>query len=117
MKERDQKMAGIHSSKKKIPNVIEKVRSSVLEKKYRLTGHANDRQLSRTITLPVIRHVLLTGEHYPPDDRFRNQFQRWSYAILGKNLEDQFIKIIVSFCEEEDLMFIVTVMYVNDEEM
>ncbi len=106
-------MSNEHSNVQKLPNLLEKVRKYILEKKYRLTDHAVNRQLSRKITLPVIRHVLLTGEYYPIGDRFRNQFNRWSYAILGKNFDDEEIKVIVSFSEENDLMFIVTVMYVE----
>jgi hypothetical protein len=99
----------------KLPNPLEKVRECILEKKYRLTDHAVERHLSRRITLPVIRHVLLTGEHYPLGDRFRKQFNRWGYAIRGQNFEGEEIKVIVSFSEEDDLMFIVTVMYLEDK--
>lgn len=102
---------------KKIPNLMEKVKICILENKYRLTDHAVERQTSRRIILPVIRHILLKGEHYPLEDRFRLQFNRWSYAIVGKNLEGDEIKIIVAFDEKEELMFIITVMYVKKKEV
>jgi hypothetical protein len=58
--------------------------------------------------------VLLNGEHCPNEDRFSDQFNRWSYAIVGKNLDEEIMKIIVSFSKNDELMFIVTAMYVRN---
>ncbi len=95
---------------------MEKIKACILENKYRLTDHAVERQISRRINLPIIRHVLLNGKHFPIEDRFRKQFNRWSYAIIGKNFDEEEVKIIVAFDENEELMFIITVMYINRKE-
>lgn len=95
----------------KIPNLIEKIHACLQGNKYRLTDHA----IVRKINLPIIRHVLLTGTHMPAQDRYRKQFNRWSYAICGEGLDGEKIKVIVAFPDHENIMFIVTIMFIDRE--
>lgn len=99
----------------KIPNLVEKIHACLKDNKYRLTDHAIERHHMRNINLPIIRHVLLTGTHTPSQDRYRKQFNRWSYAICGEGLDGEKIKVVIAFPDHENIMFIVTVMLIDRE--
>ena len=95
---------------KKLENLLEIVRDCLRKGKYRNTMHGSQRQKERNIILPEIIYVLNTGRHEKGKDRFDEVFQAWNYAIRGWTLDEQDLRVIVSFEEENDLL-IITAFY------
>lgn len=77
---------------------------------YRLSRHAIDRKIERSIELPDMLYVLKNGYHEKQKTYFDEIFQTWKYAIRGKTIDKLDIRIIIAFDENE--MLIVTVMHV-----
>lgn len=100
------------TTSEKCKNLLEKIKDSIENSKYRLTVHALERQNERIINLPETLHVLRTGYEEKRKTYFDNENKTWKYAIRGKTLRDNLdIRIIVAFDENE--MLIITVMYVS----
>jgi hypothetical protein len=70
--------------------------------------HAECRQYERDITLADALYVIETGYRVLARDDYREEFKAWNYAIEGKTLQDDKLRVIISF--DEDLMLIITVI-------
>jgi len=66
----------------------------------------------KRITLPEIIYVLKNGRHEKSKDKFEEMFNSWNYAIRGKTLDNEDLRIIVSFDDERDLL-IITALYLE----
>ena len=81
--------------------------------RYRETNHAVYRKQQRKIILPEILDVLHNGRHEKRKDKFDEQYKEWNYAVRGKTIIGDDIRIIVSFDRERDLL-IITAFYIKD---
>lgn len=77
---------------------------------YRQSKHAIERKLEREIDLPDVLYVLKNGYHEKQKTSFDEIFQTWKYAIRGKTLDENDIRIIIAF--DDTGMMIITVMHV-----
>jgi hypothetical protein len=97
----------------KIKDLLKVVASLIDKGRYVETAHAKQRQNERMIILPDILYVLKTGSHEKQKDKFDEVFQTWNYAIRGKTQNEDDLRIIVSFDEEEWLL-IITAFYIEE---
>lgn len=88
----------------KLPNILENIKQCIQSGNYRLTGHALLRQKERVITLPEILYILKNGYEEKRKTTFDVERNTRKYAIRGKTLRDQDIRVIE--------MLIITVLYV-----
>ncbi len=77
---------------------------------YRQSKHAIERELERRIDLPDVLYVLKNGYHEKHKTSFDEAFHTWKYAIRGKTLDEDDIRIIIAF--DDTGMMIITVMHV-----
>jgi hypothetical protein len=96
----------------KLQNLLEKIKECIETGNYILTAHVLARQAERAINLPAILHVLRNGYEEKRKTSFDNEQNAWKYAIRGKTLRDEDIRIIIGF--DESGMLIITVMHVEE---
>ncbi len=94
---------------KKVVNLLERIRSCINEGAYRDTFHALERKNERRITLPEVIYVLTTGRHEKNKARFEKAYDSWNYSIRGLTIDEQDLRVIVSFDKERDLLIITTI--------
>lgn len=103
--------------KKKRPNKVQDlltlVRSCLENGRYRDTAHAIYRKKQRKILLPEVLDVLHNGRHEKRKDQFDEQYGEWNYAVRGKTVIGDDMRVIVSFDKERDLL-IITAFYIKD---
>ena len=99
---------------RKLDELLTIVRRCVETGRYRETVHAQYRQAQRKIILPDILKVLLTGRHEKSRDKYDETYQAWNYAIRGQTVDDDDMRVILSFDEERDLL-IITAFYVENK--
>jgi len=87
-------------------NVLSLIRIAVESDNYLETFHAQQRQGEREIILPDILHVLLKGYHEKQKDQFDTAWQNWNYAIRGRTISNQELRVIVAFDEVTSLLII-----------
>lgn len=92
----------------KIPNLLEKVKSCIDQGTYRFTKHALERKNERFVTLPDILEILHTGYHEKIKDQWDVAYKVWNYAIRGKDVDQEDIRVIVSF--DQNGLLIITVI-------
>lgn len=97
---------------KKLDQLLERIRECVVSGAYRDTFHAMERKAERSISLPEIIQVLITGRHEKSKDHFEEAFKAWNYAIRGKTLDGAELRVIVSF-DEETTLLIITAFYLE----
>lgn len=95
-----------------IADLHKKICACIDKGKYVHSKHAWKRQDSRKINLEEVLYVLRHGRHEKIKTSFDEVFQSWKYAIRGKTLDDDDIRIIIAF--DEFGMLIITVMHVFD---
>lgn len=78
-----------------------------------MTRHALVRKDQRVIPLSDIAYILKNGRHEKIKDQWDEKFQNWNYAIRGKTLAEDDIRIIV--CFDDSGMLIITVIRINRE--
>jgi hypothetical protein len=91
---------------KKLDALMNIARECIRLGKYRDTMHAAQRREQRQIPLPEILHVLNTGRHEKAKDRFDEAFHEWNYAIRGQTLDEQDLRVIISFDGARGLLLI-----------
>ncbi|TNF70088.1 MAG: DUF4258 domain-containing protein [Gammaproteobacteria bacterium] len=102
----------------KPPKKDDKVLFSLLEEKinkkqYRFLLHARKRQKDRSITEVDVIKILKGERRYnrrrnKSKDSYQEGREDWKYCIEGINMDDEHIRVIVTF--EGDLMPIITVI-------
>lgn len=93
----------------KLENVLDLARLCIESGKYLPTFHAECRQLERDITLLDALHVIKNGYREPKHDQFKEEWRAWNYAIRGTTLQDDIIRVIVSFDEVKRLLIITVI--------
>jgi hypothetical protein len=91
-----------------LDEIFPKIRDCITNGRYRQSIHAMERKLERNIDLPDILYVLINGYHEKQKTSFDEVFQTWKYAIRGRTLDKNDIRIIIAF---DDDMLIITVMH------
>jgi len=99
----------------KLENVLELAKSCVEAGKYVPTFHAECRQLERDITLLDALYVIQTGYREPKHDQFKEEWQAWNYAICGKTLQNDNVRVIFSFDKSTQLLIITVINLVRRE--
>ena len=89
-------------------DVLKKIYNAIARGLYRDTRHSTQRRLERGISLPDILEVLETGFHEKSKDEYRPEFKSWNYAIRGKTLDGETLRIAVYF--EKNTVMIATVI-------
>ena len=56
--------------------------------------------------------VLKNGRHEKAKDKFEEAFSSWNYAVRGKTVDKEDLRVIVSFDEEKKLL-IITAFYLE----
>ena len=97
-------------SPEKLPNVLEKIREAIELENYVFTNHALDRVKERGIDIQTTVNVLLSGYEEKQKTKFDKEKDSWKYAIPGVTTEEEDVRVIVAF--DEDEMLVVTVMHV-----
>ena len=95
----------------KISDLLKRVKMCVESGNFKFTGHALKRRLERLLSLPDIIYVLKNGHHESSKDSWDEQYETWNYAIRGKTVDQDSIRIIISF--DTQRMLIITVIRIN----
>lgn len=94
--------------REKIQDLLAKVRTCIDTDNYRFSDHGYERKIERYAALPDIIEVLRNGYHEKQKDEWKPEFNAWNYAIRGKAIDGDDLRIAVSF--EENGLLIVTVI-------
>jgi hypothetical protein len=97
----------------KLENVIEKARDCIESGNYLATFHAECRQLERDITLLDALHVINHGYREPKHDQYKEEWQAWNYAIRGTTLQDETVRVVISFDEVLKLLIVTVINIVR----
>ena len=89
-----------------LPNLLETIKNYVENGEYYQTLHAFDRLVERDIDLLDALHVLKNGSHERRKTSFDETFQKWKYAIRGKTLDGDELRVIVTI--EKNGVLIIT---------
>ena len=68
--------------------------------KYLPTFHAECRQFERDITLLDALYVIKNGYREHKHDQFKEEWQAWNYAVRGITLQDDTVRVIISFDDQ-----------------
>ena len=91
----------------KITDLLARVQKCLDNGKYLFTNHALIRKKERVLTIPKItQQVLRTGYHEKKKDQWDFSHKAWNYAIRGKTIDNEELRVIVSF--DENGMLIIT---------
>ena len=99
----------------KLENILELAKNCIEMGHYIPTFHAECRQYERDITLLDALHVIMNGYREPKHDQFKEEWQAWNYAIRGQTLQNDTIRVIISFDEERHLLIITVINLVRRE--
>jgi hypothetical protein len=94
-------------------NLLKKIHECLKHEQYRFTKHALERKNQRVVEIPDILFVLRNGRHEKAKDSWDAKFQEWNYAIFGKTIDGEALRIIVSF--DESGMLIITIIKLGDK--
>lgn len=92
----------------KLASFLTAARERIARGSFRDTRHASDRKSERSITLPEIKQVISAGYHEATEDEFNEEHNAWNYAIRGRTIDRRELRIVVSFDEEGQLIFVTT---------
>lgn len=95
----------------KIENVMREARQSIALGLYRYTAHAEVRKYERRITEEDALFVIENGWRIPNRDEFCDIHKSWKYAIEGKTLQDESLRVIIGF--DENMLLIITVINIS----
>ncbi len=98
----------------KLENICKTAKHCIDRGLYRYTAHALCRKLERNITELDALHVIKAGWRVPMRDEYCLVNKGWKYAFEGKTLQDEIIRVIIGF--DDDMMLIITVMYVTNKD-
>lgn len=93
----------------KIENVLQLANECIEAGRYLPTFHAECRQLERNISLLDALYVIKHGYREPKHDQYQEDWVVWNYAISGNTLENEKIRVIVSFDDKKKLLIITVI--------
>ena len=91
----------------KRPDVLGLARARLDNGRFRDSRHAEERKAERDVDVFDVEKVIRAGFHEPSQDRYKEEYQSWTYAIRGKTVDGVDIRVVVAF-DEEDYLVIVT---------
>lgn len=97
----------------KLENVLDLARSCIDTGRYLPTFHAECRQYERDITLADALYIINNGYREISHDQFKEEWQAWNYAIRGTTLQNDAVRVIISFDESETLLIITVINLVR----
>lgn len=97
----------------KLDNVLETARDCIESGKYLATFHAECRQLERDITLLDALYVIQHGYRELEYDEFKEEWQSWNYAIRGTTLQDDTVRVVISFDKTLKLLIVTVINIVR----
>jgi len=95
----------------KLENVIGKAKHCIAIGLYRYTAHAESRKYERMITEEDALYVIENGWRVQSRDDFCNINKGWKYAIEGKTLQDETLRVIIAF--DDNMLLIITVINIS----
>jgi len=90
----------------KDPDLLKTIKNCIETGRYLDTRHVQERRRERKITRPEVLYVLTNGHREKKKDKFDEHYQAWNYAIKGKTIDRDELRVIVSF--DENGMLIIT---------
>ncbi len=99
----------------KLENVLKIARDCIESGKYLATFHAECRHLERDITLLDALHVIRHGFREPKHDQYKEEWQSWNYAIRGTTLQDETVRVVISFDKVLKLLIVTVINIVRRE--
>lgn len=104
---------------KKLENVLELAKQCIEKGSYVATFHAECRQLEREITLLDAVYVIKNGYRAPKYDNFKEEWDKWNYAINGMTTQKENIRVIISFEDDKfndtEKLLIITVINLSKD--
>ena len=101
--------------KRTTEKLFEAIKEAIEGKNYSFTYHALERsQQRRNVSdFQVIRLLKSKSKyHEKKKDSFSDEFSSWNYAIRGKSIDSEDIRVILSFDESE--MLVITVINLDE---
>ena len=95
----------------KIGDVLKKARECLDNGRYLDTSHAALRKQQRQISLTHVHYVIRNGYHEKRKDQYQPEYDDWTYAIRGKNIDGRDLRIAIAF--DDDDMLIITVIEIT----
>ena len=96
------------SGKKKLLEIISKVKKAIESGKYIYTNHAQERHQQREVTRLEVKQAIKSGHHEKRKDQFDENFNCWNYSIRGKTIDQKKLRVIVRL--DEYNMLIITII-------
>lgn len=103
------------ASKRTTVELMLAITEAVESKNYFFTTHATTRlkQRRNVDQLQVIRILKSDSKyHEPKKDTYSKEFQAWNYAVRSKTIDDEDVRIILTFDEND--MLIITVINLDE---
>ncbi len=91
-------------------------RACIEKGKYQATFHEICHKHERDITLLDALHIIKTGYRVPDFDRCLAMFSCWDYAIEGLTLQEDKIRVIISFDKDQMLITSASTIEKNKKE-
>lgn len=98
---------------RKEADIIELTKAATDNGQVKYSSHANDRMRERAIVKPEIESILRSGHHESRRDQYREEFQAWDYAIMGKTIDGRKLRVVVAI--EKPNVLIVTAIDLDKE--
>ena len=87
--------------------LLKRVKDEISFGSYVILPHARVRCTERDVSAADIEYALEKGKRIKSRDRFDEALERWSYCFEGKSLDQERLRVIVSFINK---LAIVTVV-------
>lgn len=88
--------------------IVKKIKNCLINQRCKQSLHAIERIDKRRVSFQDVLFVLETGYREEVKDSYDEAFQNWKYAIRGKTLEKDDIRVIITI--SEDNIIIITVV-------
>src|SRR5579872_2723223 len=102
-----------HNRPQKHTDLLKRIRTCIEQDHYKFTKHASERKSERSLSLMDILYVLKNGIHESAKDSWDKRFETWNYAIRGKGVDKNDVRIIVSF--DKTGLLIITVIRLKNK--
>lgn len=96
-----------HKSPPQIENLLDVIKRYLKEGNFRFSKHAITRRKERSISPQDAKYVLRTGYHEKKKTTFDKLNKAWKYAIRGKTIDNQEIRVVVAIVEEAVIITVI----------
>lgn len=95
--------------------IVKKIKNCLANRQYKQSLHALERIDKRKITFQDVLFILETGRREEVKDSYDEVFQNWKYAIRGKTLEEDDIRVIITISEDNIIIITVVNLTITEE--